>query len=91
MSKKYDFAVAIGEYTDAQGGKKKRYKTIGAIMQGEHGLYMLLDATALSMQLFALANRDRRDSVLVSMFDADRERERGTAIAEPPPDEDIPF
>jgi hypothetical protein len=89
MSKKHDVAVAIGEYTDAAGNKKKRYKSIGAIMQGEHGLYMLLDATALSMQLFALANRDRRDSVLVSLFDA--ERERGTVIAEPPPDEDIPF
>ena len=49
--------------------------------------HLLLDATALSMQLFALANRDRRDSVLASLFEADRDR--GEAPASPPPDEDI--
>ena len=88
-SKKYDAAIVVGEYTDASGQKKKRYKTIGAVMDGEHGPYLLLDSTALSMQLFALANRDRRDSVLVSLFDADRDRNK-TGDA-PPVDDDIPY
>lgn len=87
MSKKYDCAVVVGEYTDASGAKKKRYKTIGAVMEGEHGPYLLLDASILSMQLFALANKDRRDSVLVSLFDANRERGGQDA----PPAEDVPF
>lgn len=87
MSKKYDCAVVVGEYTDANGNKKKRYKTIGAVMESEHGPYLLLDASVLSMQLFALANRDRRDSVLVSLFDVNRERGQDA----PPPDDDIPY
>lgn len=85
--KRYDAAVVVGEYTDANGQKKKRYKTIGAVLEGEHGPYLLLDATILSMQLFALANRDRRDSVLVSLFEV--QRERGGQDA--PPDDQIPF
>ena len=88
MSKTYNAAVVVGEYTDANGNKKKRYKTIGAVMESEHGPYLLLDATALSMQLFALANRDRRDSVLVSLFDVDRDRGGQDA---PPADDDIPY
>jgi hypothetical protein len=87
MSKKYDCAVVVGEYTDASGAKKKRYKTIGALMESEHGPYLLLDASILSMQLFALANRDRRDSVLVSLYDVDRER----GASAPPADDDIPY
>lgn len=74
-TKKFDAVLAVGEYINAQGEKKRRYLNIGAVMESEHGPYLLLDAHVLSMQVFALANRERRDSVLVSLFDADRTRQ----------------
>lgn len=56
-------------------------------MESEHGPYLLLDAHILSMQVFALANKERRDSVLVSLFDPNRERATGEQVAP----EDVPF
>jgi len=87
MSKKYDAVIAVGSYTDAQGQTKKRYLNIGAVMESEHGPYLLLDAHILSMQIFALANKERRDSVLVSLFDPNRERNANPG----PAPEDVPF
>lgn len=75
MAKKlYDLAIKVGEY-EKDGGTKGRYKNIGAVMEGSDGkgMYMLLDSTCISMQLFALVNKDRRDSVIVSMFDGSKE------------------
>lgn len=89
MAKTHDICLAVGEYTDQNGDKKKRYKTIGALMDSEHGPYLLLDADVLSMQLFALANRERRDSVLVSLFDANRER--GASKPAATSAEDVPY
>lgn len=89
MSRKtHDVCIAIGEYTDARGEKKKRYLNIGTMMAGDNGSFLLLDAHVLSMQVFALANKERKDSVLVSLFDANRER---GASQEPPPYDDIPY
>jgi hypothetical protein len=87
MAKKYDAVIAVGSYTNAQGETKKRYLNIGAVMESEHGPYLLLDAHILSMQVFALANRDRRDSVLVSLFDPNRAKSEGVA----PSDDDVPY
>lgn len=89
MAKKYDVAIAVGSYTNAQGETKKRYLNIGAMMESEHGPYLLLDAHVLSMQIFALANKERRDSVLVSLFDP--ERNKGNAGETLPPVYDDPF
>lgn len=88
MAKKYDAVIAVGSYTDAAGNPKKRYLNIGAVMESEHGPYLLLDAHILSMQVFALANKERRDSVLVSLFDPNREPSTGEQL---PPGEDVPF
>ena len=87
MAKKYDAVIAVGEYINASGEKKKRYLNIGAVMESEHGPYLLLDAHILSMQVFALANKERHGSVLVSLFDPNRERASGEQVA---PD-DVPF
>lgn len=89
MGKKYDAVIAVGEYTNAQGEKKKRYLNIGAVMESEHGPYLLLDSHILSMQVFALANKERRDSVLVSLFEP-----KGDAQTATPPAQqydDIPY
>ena len=88
MAKKYDAVIAVGSYTNAQGETKKRYLNIGAVMESEHGPYLLLDAHILSMQVFALANKERRDSVLVSLFDPNRAKAEGVP---PGADSDIPF
>ena len=40
-------------------------------MDGENGPFILLDAAFVSMQLFALCNKDRRDSIIVSLFTED--------------------
>ncbi len=88
MAKKYDAVIAVGSYTNAQGETKKRYLNIGAVMESEHGPYMLLDAHILSMQVFALANKERRDSVLVSLFSPDRSPQ---PAGETLPPDDIPF
>lgn len=87
MAKKYDAVIAVGSYTNAQGETKKRYLNIGAVMESEHGPYLLLDAHILSMQVFALANKDRRDSVLVSLFDPNRAKSEGVT----PSDDDVPY
>jgi single-stranded DNA-binding protein len=45
MTKRYDAVATIGEYTNKQGEKKKRYLTVGAVMEGNDGRMALkLDA-----------------------------------------------
>ena len=45
MTKKYDAVATIGEYTNKQGEKKKRYLTVGAVMEASDGRMALkLDA-----------------------------------------------
>jgi len=58
-------------------------------MQHDNGPFLLLDASILSMQLFALANKERRESVIVSLFDA--KREPGTSAPSGVEAEDVPF
>ena len=68
MKKTGSLSVKIGEY-EKDGKMKGRYKTIGQIMSDDKGKeFILLDATVISMQLFALANPKRLDSVIVSIF-----------------------
>lgn len=69
MKKTGSLSVKVGEYDDNEGKKKGRYKTIGQVMSDDKGKeFVLLDATVISMQLFALANPKRLDSVIVSIF-----------------------
>lgn len=71
MSRKtHDLCIAVGKYTTAAGESKTQYRRIGALMEGDNGPFILLNAEVLAMPLFALANRERRDSVILSLFDA---------------------
>ena len=89
----HNLCVKTGEYESA-GQKKGHYARIGRLMDGENGQFILLDAAFISMQLFALANKDRRDSIIVSLFP---EEGRGQAAGHGAPAEagksesDIPF
>lgn len=96
-TKKYDLAIKTGEY-EVQGQKKGRYQNIGSVMQGDNGPYIMLNALFVSSQLNGIANRERRDSLLVSMFEPKGESGQRTspkpavAAGEAPPlDDDIPF
>ena len=68
-TKKYDVAVKVGEYTNASGKKRNKYQNIGKVMEGNDGHIMILNALMISPQLFALANRERKDSIIVSLFE----------------------
>ena len=89
-----NLAVKIGEY-ESNGQKKNRYLRIGRVMPGKDGgKFILLDACYLSMQLFALANKDRKESIVVSIFDEKpKDAQGGAPAGETPPmnDDDIPF
>lgn len=64
--KTHDLSVKTGTYRDAQGQEKARYKTIGALMQGDKGPFVVLDRT------FAPAGvpvEDGRDQIIVSCFE----------------------
>ena len=77
MKKTGSLSVKIGEY-EKDGKTKGRYKTIGSIMMGDKGgEFVLLDATVISMQLFALANPKRLDSVIVSIFRDEKGNDAG--------------
>jgi hypothetical protein len=85
-------AVKIGTYTK-DGQQKNRYKNIGEIItKDDGGQFVKIDATCLSMQLFALANKERNDFVLCSLF-SDDDKKPASGSNEPPPSdyEDAPF
>lgn len=89
---KYNVAVKIGEY-EARGQKKNRYQRIGRIMDGDTGPFLLLDVLFISPQLFALANKDGKDSIIVSLFEEDRKEEpsKATTHSDAGGSSDIPF
>ena len=91
-TKKYDVAIKVGEY-EANGQKKNRYQNIGVIMEGEHGPYLMLNALFTSHQLNMLCNKDRRESLLCSLFAPKADGDKKTpapATAESLGDE-VPF
>lgn len=65
--------VVTGSY-QSQGQTKKKYKTIGHVHQGKFGEYITLDA---SVNLAAFPRRDDDERVMVSIFDAESDKETG--------------
>jgi hypothetical protein len=45
VRKTHDLAVKTGTYRDSQGQEKARYKTIGALMMGDKGPFVVIDRT----------------------------------------------
>jgi hypothetical protein len=91
-------AVKIGEYTDRSGKTKGRWKTLGELItKDDGGMFVKLDATILSMQVFALANKERNDHILASLFsDDDKPASASTppsapATGHPAFEDDTPF
>jgi hypothetical protein len=73
-------AIKTGTYAARDGQTKNRYKTIGELItKDDGGMFVTLDASIVSMQLFALANKDRSDKLVCSLFSDDPKPGSGTA------------
>lgn len=90
-TKKYDIAVAVGEY-EQNGEKKKRYQNVGVVMQGDNGPYILIERW---FNPAGIANPDNRGNLILSLFEPrDGNKQQSSAPApQPAPesDQDIPF
>lgn len=64
--KTHDLSVKTGTYRDASGQEKARYKTIGALMQGDKGPFLVLDRT---FNPAGVPVEDGRDQIIVSCFE----------------------
>lgn len=91
-----DLAVKTGSYT-SNGETKNRYENIGAIMESENGMFVMLKRTFNPAGIEVEAGRD---SILVSAFDPkpqdgqQRQQaapQRQQAAVVPMDDQDIPF
>ncbi len=69
MATRKRIAVKICTYTGRDGQTKNRYKNIGEIVtKDDGGTFVTIDASIVSMQLFALANTDRQERLVCSVF-----------------------
>lgn len=67
-----DLVVKLREYTDVQGNKKAVWHNIGSVMRGDDGSeFLMIDR---HFNPAGLPNPDNRSNVLVSMFDANRDK-----------------
>lgn len=85
-----DIAIKVGSYTGSDGKEKGEYRRIGKLMEGDNGPFVLLNADVLTMPLFALANKERKSSVICSVFKPDGEQRQAPAAASGDSD-DFPF
>ena len=91
--RKYDLAVKTGSY-EKNGETKGRYMNVGVVLEGDDGMFILLDPA------FNPAGVPRKDDrVLVSMFEPrnretqqDRQADyEGSGAASSNLDDEIPF
>lgn len=80
-----DVVIKVGTYTDRSGEKKGRYKTIGKLMRGDDGDYLLLDPF---VNLAAVPREADRDMITASLYEP-REARGGAPAATG--DDKIPF
>ena len=73
--KLYDLSIKNGSYTK-NGEEKNRYVSIGAVFNGEHGKYMILDR---HINIGGFPNPENRTSLIVNMFKP-REKADGAAM-----------
>lgn len=76
-----DLCVSVGKYTTPDGKEKNKYKKVGSIMQADKGnKFILIDKTFNP----AGVNNDR-DSVLLSVFDVEKQKQPQNATHEQNP------
>ena len=96
--KKYDLVVTVGEYQGRDGQTKREYRNIGAVLENDKGLYMIIDRT---FNPAGVPNPENRGNLIVSMFEPRNDDQRGNRQQssqsgqqydrDMPDDRDIPF
>lgn len=76
MSKAYDLAVKTGTYIK-DGEEKNRYKNVGVILNGDDGMYILLDRT---FNPAGVPNPKGSEKLIISMF-TPRERDDDAPVS----------
>ena len=78
MAKIYDVVAITGTYTGADGKEKKRYATLGAVIETKHGLMLKLETIPVTWEGMAYLNDPRK-------------REEPKRDDPPPFDDRVPF
>lgn len=87
MGIKYNVKAAVSEYTDQQGQAKKRYQTIGVVIETAKGDLMI---KLESMPMLAMKEGALWGYLNVPEEKDDKKPSSGYASPQQPPD-DIPF
>ena len=83
MAIKYFVKAAVSEYEDKTDGKmKKRYQSIGVVMETKHGLMLALE----SLPIFAM-----KEGKILAYLNEPEEKAAPAAKSVENIDEDIPF
>lgn len=59
MSKKYDVVAVTGTYKDRDGNDKRRYLTIGAVLETKNGFQLKLEAVPVGWDGWAYLNEPK--------------------------------
>lgn len=74
VTKKYDLAVKVSEYTDRDGKTKGRYENVGAVLIGDNGPFITLKKT---FNPAGVPTAEGKDSIIISCFEPkDNEKQR---------------
>lgn len=77
MARKYEVTAITGKYTDQGGQEKNRYQTIGAVIEGRHGLMLKLEAVPIGWDGWAYLNDPKpREGGAPSPAPAPRQQQR---------------
>lgn len=92
VQKKYDLAVKTGSY-QAGGETKNRYQNIGAVMEGDNGLFVVLNR---HFNPAGVPFKEGSDQILVSCFEPrqqDGQQRQQAPRQQQPADagDDVPF
>jgi hypothetical protein len=104
--KMFDLAVKVGEYRTKSGETKGRWQNIGAVFEGDKGMFVMLSRWFSPAGVPDLSNKNS-DSILVSCFEPRQDGPTQPAARQPAPkrqpareeppvaayaeDEDVPF
>jgi hypothetical protein len=97
----HNLSVKVGEYTNAQGETKGRWKNVGRMIASDDGSnYLIMDRT---FNPAGVVNPDNRDAITISLFPVEEQQaaapqrapQRAAAVAPVAAvegfDDDIPF
>jgi hypothetical protein len=97
----HTLSVKVGEYTNAQGETKGRWKNVGRMIAADDGSnYLIMDRT---FNPAGVINPDNRDAITISLFPVEEQQAAApqrpapqrAAVPAPTapqgPDDDIPF